>query len=140
MLTPLLLLLLLLLGLGPLLPLTDQSRVTARVAELPVRLLLAGVVADLALDEGCLVVDGEVRLVLLDLAVVCDLFASLGLLGRRVAVLGCVGLAGEEHETGLVGLQTLDVGGEGLLGQVLAAGVDADADGGSQLAGNAGFL
>ena len=40
----------------------------------------------------------------------------------------------------MVGLQALDVGGEGLLGEVLSAGVDCDTDGCSKLARNLGGL
>lgn len=57
-----------------------------------------------------------------------------------VGLLGLVGLLGEEDEAGGVSLQALDVGSEGLLGEVLAAGIDRDADGRGVLAGNAGGL
>lgn len=45
---------------------------------------------------------------------------------------------GEEHELGGVGLEALDVGLEGLLGDILAASIDGDADGGSVAGVNAG--
>ncbi len=65
--------------------------------------------------------------------------AGLLVLGG-VGLLGLVGLAGENDKAGLVLLQALDVGGEALLGEVLAAGIDRDADGGSIELGNAGGL
>ena len=68
------------------------------------------------------------------------LLGGLDVLSRGVALLGRLGLAGEEDELALVSLQALDVGLERLLGQVLAAGVDRDTDGGSELAGNASSL
>lgn len=57
-----------------------------------------------------------------------------------VGLLGLVGLLGEEDEAGGVSLQALNVGSEGLLGEVLAAGIDRDADGRGVLAGDAGGL
>lgn len=57
-----------------------------------------------------------------------------------VGLLGLVRLLGEENEAGGVGLQALYVGSERLLGEVLAAGVDRDADGRGVLAGDAGGL
>ena len=65
--------------------------------------------------------------------------AGLLVLGG-VGLLGLVGLAREHDKAGLVLLQALDVGGEALLGEVLAAGIDRDADGGSIELGNAGGL
>lgn len=65
--------------------------------------------------------------------------AGLLVLGG-VGLLGLVGLAGENDKAGLILLQALDVGGEALLGEVLAAGIDRDADGGSVELGNAGGL
>ena len=50
------------------------------------------------------------------------------------------GFAGEENEAGLVRLQAVDICGEGFLGVVGSAGVDADADCGGQFARDAGFL
>lgn len=57
-----------------------------------------------------------------------------------VALLGLVALLGEQDQTLLVGLEALDVGGQGLLGDVLAAGVDGDTDGRGVLAGDASGL
>ena len=68
-----------------------------------------------------------------------DLLGGAVLLGA-VAGLGLVALAGEDDQAGLVGLEALDVGGEGLLGQVLAAAIDGDTDGGGILTGNASSL
>lgn len=48
--------------------------------------------------------------------------------------------AGEEDEAGLVGLEAVNIGLEGFDGEVLAAGVDGDADGGSELARDTSFL
>ena len=71
---------------------------------------------------------------------VAGLLGGLGVLSGSLAGLGRLALAGEEDEAALVGLQALDVGLEGLLGEVLAAWVDADTDGWGKLAGDASFL
>jgi len=65
---------------------------------------------------------------------------GLGEVGGGVALLGLAGLAGEEDQALLVGLEAGDVGGEALLGEVLAAAIDGDADGLGELAGDAGGL
>lgn len=65
---------------------------------------------------------------------------GLDLLGAGLALLGCLEVAGEEDEALLVGLQALNVGLEGLLGEVLATGVDRDTDGARKLAGDVGLL
>lgn len=65
---------------------------------------------------------------------------SLDLLGAGLTLLGGLGVAGEEDKASLVGLQALNVGLEGLLAEVLAAGVDGDTDGASELAGDVGLL
>lgn len=57
-----------------------------------------------------------------------------------VTSLGLAGLAGEDNQASLVGLEALDVGGKGLLGEVGAAGVDGDTDGGSDKLGDTGGL
>lgn len=57
-----------------------------------------------------------------------------------VALLGLVALLGEEDQALLVGLEALDVGGQGLLGDVLAASIDGDTDGRGVLAGDASGL
>lgn len=63
-----------------------------------------------------------------------------GDVGLGVALLGGVGPAGEEDQAVLVGLEAGDVGGQGFLGEVLAAGVDGDADGAGEGLGDAGLL
>ncbi len=131
---------LVLLGLGPLLPHTDQTSLAASIAELPVRGRLALEVRNLALLDLELVGDRERAVRALDLALVSALAMLLHVVGRCLAVLWRLDLAREEHETGLVGLEALDVGGEGLFGEVLAARVDANSDGGSQLAWDLGGL
>ena len=134
---------LLLLGLGTLLALAKVASVGTGIAKLAEGVLGLRVVGDLALLDGDLVVDGEGLVAELDLAVVgvlADLACGLDLLGWGIAVLWRLDLAREEDETLLVGLQALDVGLEGLLGQVLAAWVDGDTDGWRKLAGNASLL
>lgn len=69
-----------------------------------------------------------------------DLLGSIDLILGCVAVLWGLGVAGEEDEALLVGLQALDVGGEGLLGQVGAARVDGDSDGRRKLAWDTSLL
>ena len=71
-----------------------------------------------------------------------DALGGLGglLVLGAVGGLGLAGLAGEEDQAGLVGLETLDVDGEALLGQVGAAVVNRDADGGGILLGDASGL
>ena len=63
-----------------------------------------------------------------------------GDVGLGVTLLGGVGSAGEEDEALLEGLEAGDVGGEGLLAEVLSSGVDGDADGGSEGTGNTSLL
>lgn len=57
-----------------------------------------------------------------------------------VALLGLVALLGEEDQALLVGLEALDVGGQGLLGDVLAASIDGNTDGRGVLAGDTSGL
>lgn len=57
-----------------------------------------------------------------------------------VALLRLVALLGEEDQALLVGLEALDVGGQGLLGDVLATSIDGDTDGRGVLAGDASGL
>lgn len=123
--------------LGALLADTHQAGVGAGGTELLVGGLLGGVVGELALGDGGGVDDGEDGGGRLDVG---GLLGGLDVLGRGVALLGRLGLAREEDELALVSLQALDVGLERLLGEVLAAGVDRDANGGSELAGNASSL
>lgn len=130
-------LLLLGLGLRALLALADEAGLGASVAELPVGVLGGGVLGELGLLDGDLVVDREGLVVEADVGALLD---GLDLLSAGLTLLGGLGVAGEEDKTLLVGLQTLDVGLEGLLAQVLAAGVDGDTDGGRELAGDVGGL
>lgn len=65
---------------------------------------------------------------------------DLGDVGLGVTLLGGVGLAGEQDQALLVGLEAGDVDGQGLLGEVLAAEVDGDADGGSKGTGDTSLL
>ena len=58
---------------------------------------------------------------------------SLDVLDGGISLLGLSGLAWEENEAGTVGLKTLDVDLEGLDGEVGAAWVNGDTDGGSEL-------
>ena len=135
----------LLLGLLALLALADKTSIGASDTELAVCVLGGWVVGKLALLDGDLVGDWECLVGDLDLAVVevarlADLAGSLDLLLLGVALLWSLGLAWEEDKTLLVGLEALNVGLEGLLGEVLAAWVDADTDGWGKLAGDASFL
>lgn len=120
-----------------------MTSVGASVAQGAVGILGALEVGDLALLDGDLVGDGEGQVGVLDLAVVwvlADLAGGIGLVLGGIALLGVLGLAGEEDEALLVLLQALDVGLEGLLGQVLATRVDGNANGGRQLAWDASLL
>lgn len=133
----------LLLGLGTLLALADQTSIGAGIAEFAVCVLRGWVVGDLALLDGDLVGDWEGLVAVLDLAIVqvlANLLGSLDLLLRRIARLWCLGLAWEEDETLLVGLQALDIGLETLLREVLAAWVDADTDSWRKLPWDTSFL
>lgn len=125
------------LGLGALLTDTDEAGLRAGVTKLAVGLLLRWVVGDLALLDDNLVVDGEKSVGRVS---VSPLLGGLDLLGAGVTLLGGLGLAGEEDKALTVSLEALDVGGETLLGKVLAAGVDGDTDGGCKLAGNTSSL
>ena len=58
---------------------------------------------------------------------------SLDLLDGGISLLGLSGLAWEKNEAGTVSLKTLDVDLEGLDGEVGAAWVNRDTDGGSEL-------
>ena len=77
---------------------------------------------------------------LLTLAVSQSGLDGLDLLGGRVELLELTALAGEQDQAGLEVLQAGDVGDQRLLGVVGAAVVNRDADGGSELLGDAGFL
>lgn len=136
----LLLLSLLLLSLlpGPLLPLAGVAVVGALVAQLAESTTLDGLGQLGLLDLGNGRGDGgngEGSARRED-----GVLNGLEVLLRGVGLLGLVGLLGEEDEAGGVSLQALDVGSEGLLGDVLAAGIDRDADGRGVLAGDAGGL
>lgn len=65
---------------------------------------------------------------------------DLGDVGLGVTLLGGVRSAGKEDQALLVSLETGDVGGKGLLAEVLAAEVDGNADGGSESLGDTGLL
>lgn len=65
---------------------------------------------------------------------------SSNVLGGGVELLVLAALAGEEDQAVLVLLETSNIGGKGLLRDVLAAVVDGDADCGSELAGNTSLL
>jgi hypothetical protein len=140
----------LLLGLGSLLPRAHVPRLSPQIPQLGVRRLLAlGHVSLLHLAEAVLqahptvqrqgILDG-----LGDLAVLVAVgrlrAGELDVLLGRVEFLELAGLAGEEDEAGLVGLEALDVEGQGFFVGVLAARVDGDADCGSEFAGDTGFL
>ena len=112
------------LGLRPLLSDTDQPRLASCITQLPVRLLLAREVGNLALLDLSLVDDRVCLVNKLDVVLGAGLLSGLDLLGAGVTLLGLLAVAGEEDDTALVCLQALDVGGKRLLGQVLAAGVD----------------
>ena len=130
---------LLLVGLVPraLLPGTLVTGVGPRLAELLVGAAL-DVLGQLAL--GNLAEAGSNGL--LDAERGADGLCGLGglLVLGGIGLLGLVGLAGENDEAGLVLLQALDVGSKGLLGEVVAAGIDGDTDGASVELGNAGGL
>lgn len=125
------------LGLGALLADTNKAGLGAGVAELAVGVLGGRVLGDLGLGDNSLVVDGEGRVGEENVVAVAD---GLDLLGAGLALLGGLGVAREEDEALLVGLQALNVGLEGLLGEVLATGVDGDTDGARKLAGDVGLL
>ena len=131
------------LGLGSLLPGTLVPGVGARESEFAESALLAlGQVALLDLLEGVLEADAAVdgdrgRDLLGDLALV---LGQLDVLGGAVELLVLAGLAGEQDQAGLVGLEARDVGRERFLVGVLAACVDRDTDGRGEFAGDAGFL
>ncbi|GAW17536.1 hypothetical protein ANO14919_069940 [Xylariales sp. No.14919] len=124
--------------LGPLLPHTRQSRVASRLAESDVGTALDGCGDVALLDLGDTLADRDDRQRSADIrdglgAAEVDVLAVAGL-----GVLGT--LAGEDDQALLVGLKTGDIGGEGLLAEVLATEVDSDTDGGGHEAGNAGLL
>ena len=114
--------------LGPLLPDTAQSRVAPGLPQGGVGTTLdrGGKVALLNLGNGVgQRVDGEGG-------------AEFGNGGAEI--LGLSALAGEDDQALLVGLKTGDIGGEGLLAEVLTAVVDGDTDGGGVETRDAGLL
>lgn len=115
---------------------TDKAGLGASVTELPESVLGGLEVADLALLELDLVLDGKGDLGAADN--VLSALGSLDVLGGGVTLLGLAVAAGEENETLPVLLEALDVGLKTLLGKVLAAGVDRDTDGAGELAGDTG--
>lgn len=58
----------------------------------------------------------------------------------RIQLLVLTGLSGEEDEACLVGLQSGNVGGEGLLRVVRSSVVNRNTDGGSELSWDTSFL
>ena len=124
------------LGLGALLADTNQASLGAGLAELPEGIFGSLVVGNGALLEFDDVLDGKAGL-----GAGNDVLTALGgldVLSRGVAVLGLSVAAGEENEALPVLLETLNIGLEALLGEVLAAGVDRDTDGAGELAGDTG--
>lgn len=129
-----------LLRLRTLLPLSYQTSITTRNAQCLVCVLGRLVVCDLAFLDHDLVADSECMMVMLDLVIVTVLTVLLHFLLGRLALLRRLRLAGEQDETSFVGFEALNVRGQRFFGQVLATGVDGDADCWSQLAWDAGFL
>jgi hypothetical protein len=124
------------LGLGTLLLGTGVTLLGALVTEQPVGVLGSLDAADGSLLKDGLVDDGEDGAGGGDGAL--SLLGGLDVLSGGVAALGLAVAAGEEDEFLPVLLETLDVGLEALLGEVLAAGVDRDTNGGCKLARNTG--
>lgn len=124
------------LGLGALLALTQVASLGAGLTEGLVGVLGGLVVADGALLELSDVLDGQGSGGAADKVVTA--LGGLDVLGGGVTLLGLSVAAGEEDEALPVLLETLDVGLEALLGEVLAAGVDGDTDGAGELAGDTG--
>lgn len=124
--------------LRPLLARTRVSGLAPRVPKLPVGTSLngSGDLALLDLGDGNGVDDRERGLGALDVVGLDG--RDVG--GRGVTLLGLAGLSWEEDEAGAVGLETGDVQGEGLGGEVLAAGVDGDTDGWCELAWDTSLL
>lgn len=75
------------LGLCALLPHTNEASLAPGIPELPVRLLLAGVVGNLALLDDVLLVDRNGLVAVLDVA---GLLGGLDVLGAGVTLLGCL--------------------------------------------------
>ena len=130
-------LLLLGLGCGALGPDTDETSLGANITQLAECVLLALVVAKLALLDSGSLDNGESSSGGGD---VLTLLGCLNILGRSVTSLGLARATGEDDEALLVLLEALHVGLEGLLGEVLAAGIDGDANGGCELAGDSSSL
>jgi hypothetical protein len=124
--------------LGPLFPYTLESSVTSSLAEEVVGASLDGSGHVALLDLGDTLADGDDGQ--------CGADAGYGLGLAEVDILavtsfGVLGaLAGEDDQAFLVGLETGDVGGEGLLAEVLAAEIDGDTDSGSHKAGDTSLL
>lgn len=126
-------------GLGTLLTDTNKASVRASDTESAESVLGGGVGGDGALGEADVLDDGEGSGNVLDVLAGLD---GLDLLSGGVTLLGRLGAsaAGEDNEALPVLLETLDVGLQRLLGEVLAAGVDRDTDGGRKLAGDTSGL
>lgn len=120
---------------------TLETSLAPGLAQLLVGILLAGVVCDLALGDLGLVDDRQNVADLLGSGTLLRaLLGSLDLLSGSVTLPDLAVAAGEEDEAVGVLLETGDVGSERLLRQVLAAGINGDANGGSKLAGNTSSL
>lgn len=137
------------LSLRTLLPNTPETGLTAGLPQpSESSLLTLGQAVTLDLSDGLLggeVLDGEssanVGGVALSLALGGE--GSLGgvdIVSGRVELLELTALAGEEDQTGLVVLETVDVGDERLLGVVDTAVVNGDTDGTGELGGDTSFL
>ena len=131
------------LRLRPLLPDSHQTSLTSRQPKCPIRIF--GTLAHLA---SLHFTDSSLLANILDrqnLAKMLDDFAvlflrSLNILFRRVESLVLSGFAGEEDQAGAISLETLDVHGDGFLGEVGTARVDRDTNGGGEFAGDTSFL
>lgn len=104
---------------------SSVSGLAASVAQFAVCLFLARVVRHFALCDDDLVGDWHADVAVLDLSeMACEFAGCLDFSLGRIALLWLLGVAWEQHQSLAVGFQTVDVGGEGFFGQVLAARVD----------------
>lgn len=137
------------LSLRPLLADAHETSVAASQAQTAIgRLLTLGHVAALDVGNGVLgggVLDGEGGAEVIGITLGSAVggeggFGGVDLVSGGVELLELAALPGEEDQTGLVVVETGDVGSQRFLGVVVAAVVDGDADGGGKLLGDAGFL
>lgn len=137
-----LLVVLLSLGLGPLLALALVARLGSLVAERSVGVLSArGQAAGGDLGDSCVdvvVVDDGENVGGLGSGLAIEDGLGVGLAGVTLLDLACA--AREDNKAADVLLETLDIDCQRLLGQVLTAAVDADADSLGVLASNSGSL